>query len=61
MIDSWQHTFRQRTEERCAEVPGIQFYRFVCQRCRQSRSVSGRKQAVKGSNKHGYICAECAK
>lgn len=56
----WINEFRERTE-RNSTMTGVTFPTFMCKKCKTNRSTVGRKHAVKGYPKHGYICAECAK
>ena len=51
--------FRKNTPKH-ASFAGVERPGFVCAKCKQARLVSGRKQAVKGTSKYGYVCRECA-
>lgn len=46
--------------QRLAGLPGVTLPSFRCQKCRQSRVVNGRRQAVRGTSRYGYHCADCA-
>ena len=46
--------------QRLAGLAGVTLPSFRCQKCRQSRVVSGRRQAVRGTSRYGYHCADCA-
>lgn len=48
------------TTERHAVFAGVTSPSFICQRCGQHRTTNGRKRAVKGTTKFGYVCRECA-
>jgi hypothetical protein len=46
--------------QRLAGVAGVTLPSFRCQKCRQSRVANGRRQAVRGTSRYGYHCADCA-
>lgn len=52
--------FRSNTDKQ-ATMAGVTAPSFVCRSCGKRSKPAGRKQAVKGTSKFGYICAECAK
>lgn len=60
MIDQRISKFRDVTRESHKKMAGVTVPSFVCVRCKQSRRVPGRKQAVRGAPKYGYVCARCA-
>lgn len=39
--------------------PGVMSPSFICKKCNQDKKTAGRKQVVKGTNKYGFICADC--
>lgn len=45
---------------RLARLAGITRPSFRCRKCGQCRGVSGRQQAVRGTSRYGYHCADCA-
>ena len=53
-------SFRQDTK-RHDSMAGCTKPSFLCVSCKEQRLITGRKQAVKGSPKFGYVCAGCAK
>jgi hypothetical protein len=51
--------YRDATQ-RLARLAGVTLPSFRCQKCRKSRVVNGRRQAVRGTSRYGYHCADCA-
>jgi hypothetical protein len=51
--------YREATQ-RLAGLAGITLPSFKCRKCRKSRVVKGRRQAVRGTSRYGYHCAGCA-
>ncbi len=49
----------RRTTAKHASCAGITAPAFVCVCCKQPRAVAGRRQAVKGTSRFGYVCAGC--
>lgn len=45
---------------RLAKLAGVTLPSFRCQKCRRRRVVNGRRQAVRGTSRYGYHCADCA-
>ena len=60
--DGSQYAIEQYRDatQRLAGLAGVTLPSFRCQKCRQSRVVNGRRQAVRGTSRYGYHCAECA-
>jgi hypothetical protein len=50
--------YRDATQ-RLGRLPGVTLPSFRCQKCRKSRVVNGRRQAVRGTSRYGYHCADC--
>lgn len=48
--------YRDRTH---AENPSRFSDTFYCQTCRAKRPLAGRRQAVRGDRRSGFVCAEC--
>lgn len=46
--------------QRLAGLAGVILASFKCRKCRKNRVVNGRRQAVRGTSRYGYHCAECA-
>lgn len=51
--------FREATD-RQASMAGVTGPSFVCVRCKTKRATLGRRRAVKGTNRFGFVCAGCA-
>lgn len=51
--------YRDATQ-RQARLAGVTLPSFRCRKCMKSRIVSGRRQAVRGTSRYGYHCADCA-
>lgn len=51
--------FRVVTGQQAA-MCGVTGPSFFCKGCGQNRAVSGRRRAVPGTNKGGFLCATCA-
>lgn len=47
--------------QRLAGLAGVTVPSFRCRKCRKDRIASGRRQAVPGTSRYGYHCAECAR
>lgn len=45
---------------RLSKLAGVTLPSFKCQKCRRRRVVNGRRQAVRGTSRYGYHCADCA-
>lgn len=60
--DGSQYSIEQYRDatQRLARLAGVTLPSFRCQKCRQRRVVNGRRQAVRGTSRYGYHCAECA-
>ena len=60
--DGSQYSIEQYRDatQRLAGLAGVTLPSFRCQKCRKSRVVNGRRQAVRGTSRYGYHCAECA-
>lgn len=54
------HNYRDTTNKSHRKMPGIKIPSFRCAKCKKTKNAAGRKQAVKGTTKFGYYCAECA-
>jgi hypothetical protein len=53
------NAYRDNTE-RQKSMAGVTVPSFLCKKCKKNKPAMGRKQAVKGTTKYGFLCAECA-
>lgn len=60
MNDNEIHQFREATQVAHRKMAGVMSPSFRCTKCKQYRPAAGRKQAVRGAPKFGYVCAGCA-
>ncbi len=61
--DGSQSSIEQYSDatQRLGKLAGVTLPSFRCRKCRKSRGVNGRRQAVRGTSRYGYHCAECAR
>lgn len=52
--------FRKNTEKHKV-LAGVTGLSFLCKTCKQPRQTPGRKQAVRGDKRSGWVCAHCLK
>lgn len=55
-----EQDFRAYTERNAATMNGVTTQlTYICKRCRTSQPIKGRRMAVAGAPRLGYVCAVC--